>query len=167
MKIKKILNKEGFTIVETMIVLAIAGLILLIVLLAVPALQRQSNNTNIKSDADAISSAINDFESNNGGYVPGVNNFQNKGSEEVIGSASGSNSDIKSVAKIQSTVKVKVSTSYPTSHLNPFPTPSSPTIYIVLGYTCSGETNSSNIAVFYSVQTSSGFQVSKNNCLDT
>jgi prepilin-type N-terminal cleavage/methylation domain-containing protein len=61
---------EGFTIVETLIVLAIAGLIILIVLLAVPALQRSSRNSNIKSDASAIASSVSDFESNNDGYVP-------------------------------------------------------------------------------------------------
>jgi prepilin-type N-terminal cleavage/methylation domain-containing protein len=38
---KKLSKKEkGFTIIEVMIVLAIAGLIMLVVFLAVPALQR-------------------------------------------------------------------------------------------------------------------------------
>ena len=36
---------EGFTIIEVLIVLAIAGLILLVVFLAVPALQRNARNT--------------------------------------------------------------------------------------------------------------------------
>ena len=39
-KLKKI--NEGFTIVETLIVLAIAALIITIVLIAVPALQRSA-----------------------------------------------------------------------------------------------------------------------------
>ena len=47
-------NTEGFTIIEVMIVLAIAALILLIVLLAVPALQRQFRNTAIKNDASSV-----------------------------------------------------------------------------------------------------------------
>ena len=38
-------HRSGFTIIEIMIVLAIAGLIMLIVFLAVPALQRASRNT--------------------------------------------------------------------------------------------------------------------------
>jgi prepilin-type N-terminal cleavage/methylation domain-containing protein len=63
-------NNEGFTIIEVMIVLAIAGLILLIVFLAVPALQRASRNTSRKSDAGHISSAINDYVSNNNGSLP-------------------------------------------------------------------------------------------------
>jgi prepilin-type N-terminal cleavage/methylation domain-containing protein len=65
-------NSKGFTIIEVMIVLAIAGLILLIVFLAVPALQRSSRNTAAKSDAGHISSSINDFLSNNNGTLPGV-----------------------------------------------------------------------------------------------
>jgi prepilin-type N-terminal cleavage/methylation domain-containing protein len=40
MKINILKNKEGFTIIEVLIVLAIAGLIMLVVLLAVPGLQR-------------------------------------------------------------------------------------------------------------------------------
>jgi prepilin-type N-terminal cleavage/methylation domain-containing protein len=65
-------NNKGFTIIEVMIVLAIAGLILLIVFLAVPALQRSSRNTAAKSDAGHISSSINDFLSNNNGTLPGI-----------------------------------------------------------------------------------------------
>jgi prepilin-type N-terminal cleavage/methylation domain-containing protein len=44
---KKLLkNEQGFTIIEVMIVLVIAAVIMLIVFLAVPALQRNSRNTN-------------------------------------------------------------------------------------------------------------------------
>ena len=68
-KLKKSDNK-GFTIIEVMIVLAIAGLILLIVFLAVPALQRNARNTNRKSDAGRISSAVANFITNNQGTLP-------------------------------------------------------------------------------------------------
>ena len=61
---------SGFTIIEVMIVLGIAGLILLIVFLAVPALQRSSRNTQRKNDVSAILSAISDYESNNNGQLP-------------------------------------------------------------------------------------------------
>lgn len=62
--------KSGFTIIEVMIVLAIAGLIMLIVFLAVPALQRSSRNTDRKEDVGRISSAINDWVANNNGSLP-------------------------------------------------------------------------------------------------
>lgn len=68
-KLKKSDNK-GFTIIEVMIVLAIAGLIILIVLLAVPALQRNGRNTTVKSDASAVVAAIQEFRANNDGNTP-------------------------------------------------------------------------------------------------
>ena len=63
-------SSRGFTIIEVMIVLAIAGLILLIVFLAVPALQRNARNTQRKNDAANISSTFATFESNNSGTLP-------------------------------------------------------------------------------------------------
>lgn len=68
--LNKIKNNKGFTIIEVMIVLAIAGLIILVVLLAVPALQRNARNTAIKNDASAVASAVSDYESNNDGTLP-------------------------------------------------------------------------------------------------
>ncbi len=63
-------NKKGFTIIEVMIVLAIAGLILLIVFLAVPALQRNGRNTTKRSDASKALGAVGEFVANNSGKVP-------------------------------------------------------------------------------------------------
>lgn len=61
---------SGFTIVEVMIVLAIAGLVILIVFLAVPALQRNSRNTQRKSDVSTLLGAVNEFRANNNGRNP-------------------------------------------------------------------------------------------------
>lgn len=69
-QLKKTKRESGFTIIEVMIVLAIAGLIILIVLLAVPALQRNSRNTAIKSDATTVAGAAAEFVSNNEGKLP-------------------------------------------------------------------------------------------------
>src|ERR1700683_3225791 len=63
-------NNKGFTIIEVMIVLAIAGLILLIVFLAVPALQRSSRNTQRKNDVAQVESSISNYVSNNNGTLP-------------------------------------------------------------------------------------------------
>jgi len=63
-------RQKGFTIIEVMIVLAIAGLILLIVFLAVPALQRSSRNTRRRSDISAILGAVSEYTNNNGGSLP-------------------------------------------------------------------------------------------------
>ena len=71
--IKNAINKkrqEGFTIIEVLIVLAIAGLIILIVFLAVPALQRNSRNTQAKNQVSGYLGAINEWTNNNNGAVP-------------------------------------------------------------------------------------------------
>jgi prepilin-type N-terminal cleavage/methylation domain-containing protein len=65
-------RSEGFTIIEVLIVLAIAGLILLIVFLAVPALQRNSRNTQRKNDVSGVLGAVQEFANNNGGIMPTV-----------------------------------------------------------------------------------------------
>jgi prepilin-type N-terminal cleavage/methylation domain-containing protein len=61
---------EGFTIIEVLIVLAIAGLIMLIVFLAVPALQRNNRNTQRKNDAGRALSAVQEIVNNNSGVAP-------------------------------------------------------------------------------------------------
>lgn len=63
-------KEEGFTIIEVLIVLAIAGLILLVVFLAVPALQRNSRNTQRKNDVAAILGGVSEYINNNGGQSP-------------------------------------------------------------------------------------------------
>jgi len=61
---QKKLNNKGFTIVEVLIVLAIAGAILAGILLAVPALQRNSRNTQLKTAANDVLAAIGDYTVN-------------------------------------------------------------------------------------------------------
>lgn len=63
-------KSKGFTIIEVLIVLAIAGLIMLIVFLAVPALQRNSRNTQYKNQVSSYLGAVNEWMNNNNGQVP-------------------------------------------------------------------------------------------------
>lgn len=63
-------SQSGFTIIEVLIVLAIAGLILLIVFLAVPALQRNAHNTSIKNDVSSVLGAMSEYANNNDGALP-------------------------------------------------------------------------------------------------
>ena len=99
-KLKK--SNSGFTIIEVMIVLAIAGLILLIVLLAVPALQRNSRNTAIKNDASALTAAVTEFASNNDGAIPTPGGSSQAGSAVTINNAAGN----AATAKVQSSTTV-------------------------------------------------------------
>lgn len=55
-----------------MIVLAIAGLMLMIILLAIPALQRNSRNNQRRQDIQVILQAVSNYELNNSGNVPGT-----------------------------------------------------------------------------------------------
>jgi type IV pilus assembly protein PilA len=68
--IRKRKLQEGFTIIEVMIVLAIAGLILLVVFLAVPALQRNARNTQRREDAGNLLSSVSEYVANNNGNTP-------------------------------------------------------------------------------------------------
>ena len=63
-------NKKGFTIIEVVLVLAIAGLIFLMVFLALPALQRSQRNQQYKNNVSIAVSAVNNYRSNNGGRLP-------------------------------------------------------------------------------------------------
>ena len=63
-------NKKGFTIIEVVLVLAIAGLIFLMVFIALPALQRSQRNTRRRSDMTRFVSAVNDYQTNNNYKLP-------------------------------------------------------------------------------------------------
>jgi prepilin-type N-terminal cleavage/methylation domain-containing protein len=78
-------REQGFTIIEVLIVLAIAGLILLIVFLAVPALQRNSRNTQRKNDVSVILGGMSEFASNNSGGLATAWNPANKQLTGVAG----------------------------------------------------------------------------------
>ena len=68
MKLKR--NEQGFTIIEVVLVLAIAGLIFLMVFLALPALQRGQRDTQRRDDMSRFISQVQSYQSNNKGAVP-------------------------------------------------------------------------------------------------
>ena len=63
-------SKKGFTIIEVVLVLAIAGLIFLSVFIALPALQRSQRNTQRKNDALRLKAAFDTYKANNRGQLP-------------------------------------------------------------------------------------------------
>ena len=68
---KPIANRSaGFTIVETMLVVAVAGMIMLITIMAIPALQRSSHNNSRRQDVQAILDAVSHYKLNNSGCMP-------------------------------------------------------------------------------------------------
>lgn len=68
-KKENVKDNKGFTIIEVLIVLAIAGLILLIVFLAVPALQRNQRNSARNSEAARISAMVTECLANRNGVI--------------------------------------------------------------------------------------------------
>ena len=72
-------TKKGFTIIEVVLVLAIAGLIFLMVFIALPALQRAQRNTQREDDLARFLTAVTDYQSNNSGNTPFGSNKDSKG----------------------------------------------------------------------------------------
>lgn len=72
-------SKKGFTIIEVVLVLAIAGLIFLMVFVALPALQRSQRDTQRRDDMARFMSQLSQYEANNNGRVPAntVNDWNN------------------------------------------------------------------------------------------
>ncbi len=63
-------QKQGFTIIEVVLVLAIAALIFLMVFMALPALQRSQRDTQRKNDMGRLKTAIDSYKANNRGRLP-------------------------------------------------------------------------------------------------
>lgn len=63
-------QQKGFTIIEVVLVLAIAALIFLMIFVALPALQRGQANSARKSDAATVAAAINTYRTNKNGVLP-------------------------------------------------------------------------------------------------
>lgn len=143
-------KENGFTIVEVLIVLAIAGMIILVVLLAAPALQRNGRNTSMKSDASAVAGGITEYQSNNDGLMP----TSVAGTGTVIVSGGGTSTD----AKVQGSTVVNSSASH---------TPAVGTISVDLQDKCStsGNANVRAAAVWYAIENSSATPQYK--CIDT
>lgn len=64
------LKQKGFTIIEVVLVLAIAALIFLMVFIALPALQRNQRDTARKTVLGKVASAVTNYQSNNRGAQP-------------------------------------------------------------------------------------------------
>jgi len=69
-KFKKPNFKDGFTIIEVVLVLAIAGLIFLMVFIALPALQRSQRDTQRRDDMARLVTGLTQFAANNRNRVP-------------------------------------------------------------------------------------------------
>lgn len=83
---KQSTTKKGFTIIEVVLVLAIAGLIFMMVFIALPALQRSQRDTQRSADISRVSTALNQYQGSNRGRIPATKG----GSEYIAGHKAGS-----------------------------------------------------------------------------
>lgn len=123
---------SGFTIIEVMIVLAIAGLIMLIVFLAVPALQRNAHNTSIKNDVAGLLGAMNEYTNNNGGAVPAAQATVVSGTTATIGTSCTTAGSNCATAKLGFVTSADIQTTIPAS------APAVGNVVIITGATCNG-----------------------------
>ena len=63
-------TNPAFTIIEVVLVLAIAGLIFLMVFIALPTLQRNQRDTRRKNDMSRLKTAMDSYKSNDRGQMP-------------------------------------------------------------------------------------------------
>ncbi|MBQ7802556.1 type II secretion system protein [Candidatus Saccharibacteria bacterium] len=68
-------SKKGFTIIEVVLVLAIAGLIFLMVFIALPNMQRSQRDTQRRNDYSALSANMTQYLTNNNGKLPNLGNL--------------------------------------------------------------------------------------------
>lgn len=99
-------KSDGFTIIEVLVVLAIAGLVMVVVFLAVPALQRNSRNSALGADARAILAAVGNYRTNNGGSLPAAQTAAAPTGGRITIGAAGTNQETASVGSGTATVQV-------------------------------------------------------------
>lgn len=131
-------RNEGFTIIEVMIVLAIAGLIMLIVFLAVPALQRNSRNTQRKNDVSSVLAAVSNYISNNGGTLPTTTAAS--GTDVVIKTGvTGANTETAKLG-FYAPANVTIATAAPATF------PDEKSVVVVTGFNCNGTNTDIGVA---------------------
>ncbi len=138
-------NIKGFTIIEVVLVLAIAGLIFLMVFIALPALQAGQRDTARRSDVSNVASAVTSYVSSNRGNFPAANatsldsvlGAQGSGNTKSYNSLSNNISSVTVVTGGNTTIEAGVSdgviTVYTKMKCNPTPNNTGTTSSIVPG----------------------------------
>lgn len=162
---KKGKNNQGFTIIEVALVLGIAGLIFLMVFIALPAVQRNAADAQRKDDIATLLGAIKKYQTNNRGILP--TNWSISPGGDLYGYLSSDFEDPdgrsyvlveQSCGKSGNTLSVGASCDATVlAQLEDQEFPNGHTMYIVRGATCDGATvvksaNNRKVAVVYKLQ---------------
>lgn len=144
-------KEKGFTIIEVVLVLAIAGLIFLMVFIALPALQRGQRDQQRRNDISRAQTAINNYQTNNRNDLPGTDSSSWNSFANSYLRAGGDTFD--DPARGAYTFQVSTAASSTLS----YPTDSAP-IYVSLNSTCDGEdiTSSGNRKVALRIKLEGG-----------
>jgi prepilin-type N-terminal cleavage/methylation domain-containing protein len=172
-------DNKGFTIIEVLIVLAIAGLIMLVVFLAVPSLQRNQRNSGRDADGSRIAAAVNSFISDANGAVPNNTNLprivadagtmSNLGTFTVNTAATAACNAAGQAAMVggtPATANIRICTGA-TAAATPF-TATADAVVIATGAQCSGADqavagSARQAAIFYTKEAGTGFSVACKN----
>ena len=148
-------SKKGFTIIEVVLVLAIAGLIFLMVFVALPALQRSQRDTQRRDDMARFMSQLSQYQANNSGRIPGttvavwntfVGNYLRSGGD-TFADPDGTNYDVGYVCVLSSASACNPAASTGTGVTSVLPNNNNMTwatgtqnhIYVYIGARCNGE----------------------------
>lgn len=127
-------QQKGFTIIEVVLVLAIAGLIFLMVFIALPALQRNQRDSQRQTDMSRLQTAVVNYSNSNRGALPTnwgtfVNSYMTVGGDTFIDPSGATSAQGAS----QTTYQLVANTDNPID--NPF-SESQNVIYYSVGYVC-------------------------------
>ncbi len=154
-------KKSGFSVIEVALVLAIAGMIFLMVFIALPSLRRSQRDTSRREDVIELISEIKNYQTNNGrGNLPGASETIPQNGKLVTTSASGGSTTWAGfyrdflgekfvdpdgenyqlmIVNCGTTTPDKECSATPLSSLYSNDFPNNYRIYVVLGSTCYGD----------------------------
>lgn len=131
---------KGFTIIEVVLVLAIAGLIFLVVFLALPALQRGQRDTQRKQDLGKFMSSVTSYQSNSQGSLPNTSGAWNTLVSNYL--------TVNNTPFADPSNGTTYAVTQATSATNPTPdSVSAGKIYLYLGMSCSSGSPSGNFDI--------------------
>ena len=151
-------KQKGFTVIETSLVIAIAGLIFLMVFIALPGLRAQQRDTDRREDVTELIQKIKDYQTNNRGALPSDwNAFRNEylGGDDFM-DPNGTEYSFTNIQCEQNQLDVPCNSS-DLDKLASTGFPNGYRIYIVTEATCSGEkavrsSNPRKVAVLYRLE---------------
>lgn len=150
-KLRSDVDSSGFTIIESMVMIAIVSVMVLIVFYAVPGLRRNSVNNSRRDDAQKVLAAVGEHAANNRGQL-------SDDTDDALGLTE--TTFFKGHGQGKGEIKVKTLVTY--SKNNPLDgSDSDDRLQILLGAECSGDTAVSATAkqyvALFQVETRDGF----------